>query len=768
MTNHREDAVAHRYGFGAFIVDPAEERLSHAGIAVPLTRKTFLLLNHLARRHGQVVDKTELLTLVWPDTIVEENNLARQVSMLRRALHGADPDHEHIATVTGRGYEFVTPVFRIPAAGIQPADESDAPEADSAPTGFSAEGPGDPPAKRVSPSPPVRTAARDGRRSLGTVAAVAAVLVALGAAAPVVLLRPTQDVSAPPVRRLWQLTSTGRLDAEPAWSPDGQKVAYSSDRAGNLDLWLQRLDDPVPIRLTSDPAPDSQPAWSPDGRSLVFRSERDGGGLFIMPAQGGPVSRISTFGADPQWSPDGRHVLFFSSTVSIGRQLYVTRVQGKRAIPVRSDVLPGSISAAAWFPDGAHISVLSASASRPPVFATMPLGDGPPVVSKLSGRVAARLSELHLQLGRFVWSPRRDMIYFEGRTEQTRNIWRIRVNPATLEWIAGPDRLTAGSGLDTDLSVSPNGEKLAFASRVEKTRIQSFAMDPRSGLITGPPEPLSPEGADAQIVDLSPNGTEIAYRTARHGRDELWIHSDDTADRLRSVEPNGTILQPRWSRDGHRLAYMRRHRASRETAVVLLAANAGEPQVVSTTPALRMIYDWSPDDRSFLVGCRVADRFAICILPMAASRAGESLPVFAADPERDLFGIRVSPDSRWVTVSATPDAMHSAISVIPARGGAWVPITTGEQYDTKPRWSPDGKFVYFLSDRDGAWNLWRRGFDPASGSPKGEPARVSSFGSTAQFIDYKSDLQFAIAGNRAIVPITEKSGAIWIMEGADR
>jgi Tol biopolymer transport system component len=500
----------------------------------------------------------------------------------------------------------------------------------------------------------------------------------------------------------------------------------------------------------------------------VFRSERDGGGLFIMPAQGGPVSRMSVFGAHPQWSPDGRHVLFFSSTVSIGRQLYVTRLEGRRAVPVRPDALPGSISAAAWFPDGEHISVMTAAAGRLPVFATVPLGDGPPVVSRISVRVADRLSELHLQLGRFVWSPRRDMVYFEGRTEQTRNIWRIGVDPATLEWIAGPDRLTAGSGVDTDLSVSPNGEKLAFASRVENTRIQSFAMDPQSGLITGPPEPLSPEGADAQIVDLSPSGTEIAYRTAPHGRDELWIHSDDRADRLRSVEPNGTILQPRWSRDGQRLAYMRRHNGSRETAVVLLAANTGEPQVMSTTPALRMIYDWSPDDRSFLVGCRVAGRFAVCVLPIAASRAEQELPIFAADAQRDLFGIRVSPDSRWVTVSATPDAMHSAISVIPSRGGAWVPVTTGEQYDTKPRWSPDGRFIYFLSDRDGTWNLWRRGFDPSSGSPLGEPTRVSSFGSAAQFIDYQSDLQFAIAGNRAIVPITQKSGAIWIIEGADR
>jgi Tol biopolymer transport system component len=390
-------------------------------------------------------------------------------------------------------------------------------------------------------------------------------------------------------------------------------------------------------------------------------------------------------------------------------------------------------------------------------------------VSRLSDGVADRFTDLHLEFGRFVWSPHRDMIYFEGRTEQTRNIWRIGVDPGTLEWISGPDRLTAGSGIDTDLSIAPTGDKLAFASHVENTRIQSFAMDAASGRITGPPEPLSPEGADAQVVDLSPSGTEIAYRTVLHGRDELWIHSENRVDRLRSVERNGTILQPRWSRDGQQLAYMRRQNASRDTAVVLLAANAGEPRVVSTTPALRMIYDWSPDNRSFLVGCRVADRSAVCVLPIDASPTGEpALPIFAADPERDLFGIRVSPDNRWVTVSATPDAMHSAISVIPSRGGSWVPITNGEQYDTKPRWSPDGKFIYFLSSRGGAWNLWRRGFDPNAGFPLGEPVQVSSFGSAGQFIDYHSDLQFAIAGNRAIVPITQKSGAIWIIENADR
>ncbi|MEO7890286.1 MAG: hypothetical protein ABIW19_09815 [Vicinamibacterales bacterium] len=388
----------------------------------------------------------------------------------------------------------------------------------------------------------------------------------------------------------------------------------------------------------------------------------------------------------------------------------------------------------------------------------------------MAPEVASRLRDLKLSLGQIVWGPRGDCLFFEAQIDQTRNLWRIRIDPKTLAWVGGPERLTVGAGLDSAIAISPDGTKLAFSSRVERTRILSYSLDSATGRISNRGEALSPEGADAQVADLSPEGRRIVYRTANRGRSELWIHSfGSDPDRLRTTEPTAGILQPRWSRDGLQLAYLRTSSVESGNAVVVLAVNSGEGRLVPSKSALSMIYDWSPDGESFLVGCRVATRSAVCQLPITSSPSAESdLRVFAADPSRDLFGIRVSPDGRWVTVSSSEDARSSAISIIPATGGKWISLTRADYYDTKPRWAPDGRAVYFMSNRGGSWNVWKQGFDSGHGRPVGEATQVSSFGTAGQRIQYQSQIQFAVSGDRVIVPVTEMSGAVWILENVHK
>ena len=79
------------YAFGAFVADTVTRRLWREGRAVPITAKTFDVLVVLLEHRDRLVTKDELLDRVWPDTAVQENNLARQVSSLRRAL-GQRPD----------------------------------------------------------------------------------------------------------------------------------------------------------------------------------------------------------------------------------------------------------------------------------------------------------------------------------------------------------------------------------------------------------------------------------------------------------------------------------------------------------------------------------------------------------------------------------------------------------------------------------------------------------------------------------------------------
>ena len=100
-------------GFHDYSLDPDSRLLFRDGKSVPLLPKAFDLLLYLARNADRVVSKAELLEGVWPDTFVEEANLAQNVSVIRRALGESPRDHRTIVTIPGRGYRFVAPVRTI-------------------------------------------------------------------------------------------------------------------------------------------------------------------------------------------------------------------------------------------------------------------------------------------------------------------------------------------------------------------------------------------------------------------------------------------------------------------------------------------------------------------------------------------------------------------------------------------------------------------------------------------------------------------------------
>lgn len=115
-------------------------------------------------------------------------------------------------------------------------------------------------------------------------------------------------------------------------------------------------------------------------------------------------------------------------------------------------------------------------------------------------------------------------------------------------------------------------------------------------------------------------------------------------------------------------------------------------------------------------------------------------------------------------IAAAPPLLTSTIYVMPASGGEWIPITTGRQYDDKPRWSPDGRSLYYLSYRDGFWNLWMQRFDPDRGRAVGPAVQVTDFTSTDRMILHRSQLQTAITDSEFVVPLTESSGAVWALD----
>src|SRR5271167_1783223 len=106
----------HIFEFADFRVEAQTRRLLHKGDPVPLTPKVFDTLLYLIENRGKVVEKDDLMQAVWPDTVVEENNLNQNISTLRRVLGESRGENRFIATIPGKGYRFIAPVGLAPAA----------------------------------------------------------------------------------------------------------------------------------------------------------------------------------------------------------------------------------------------------------------------------------------------------------------------------------------------------------------------------------------------------------------------------------------------------------------------------------------------------------------------------------------------------------------------------------------------------------------------------------------------------------------------------
>ena len=108
------------YEFERFRVDPLKRLLLRDGEVVPLTPKAFGILFALIECRGQVLEKDDLMKAVWRDTVVEENNLTRNISSLRKALGERPAEHRYVATVPGRGYSFVAEVTEVRGTASRP------------------------------------------------------------------------------------------------------------------------------------------------------------------------------------------------------------------------------------------------------------------------------------------------------------------------------------------------------------------------------------------------------------------------------------------------------------------------------------------------------------------------------------------------------------------------------------------------------------------------------------------------------------------------
>ncbi len=138
-------------------------------------------------------------------------------------------------------------------------------------------------------------------------------------------------VNAPTGGTPFRLTNTAGNDHHPAWSPDGQKIAFVSERDGNPEIYVMNADGDGQTNLTNNAAADHNPQWSPDGQQITFVSERDGNEeIYVMNADGSAQTNLTnsaTTDSDPQWSPDGQKIAFVSDRDG-NAEIYVMNTDG--------------------------------------------------------------------------------------------------------------------------------------------------------------------------------------------------------------------------------------------------------------------------------------------------------------------------------------------------------------------------------------------------------------------------------------------------------
>ncbi len=247
----------------------------------------------------------------------------------------------------------------------------------------------------------------------------------------------------------------------PAWSPDGAKIVFSSDRDGDVEMYVVDVDGTNIRRLTNNSGEDWFPAWSPDGAKIAFSSNRDGNfEIYVVDADGANATRLTDNDADdwlPVWSPDGRKIAFSSAGASSsgGESLGIFVVDADGANTTRlTDEDAGSLFPA-WSPDGTKIAFWSKRASRGDVF-----------VMNADGSNITRLTRQDVwgDLWRTpAWSPDGRRIAFSSDHGEVHDGQIYVMNSDG----SNTRRLTDGVAFEAFPAWSPDGTKIAYITEIE-------------------------------------------------------------------------------------------------------------------------------------------------------------------------------------------------------------------------------------------------------------------------------------------------------------
>ena len=667
-------------------VEPATFRAFKAGNAIQLEPKTLRLLLFLIENRERLVEKEEILTAIWNGTHVTENALVREIAKLRKTL-GDDPKTpKYIQTVHTRGYRFIAEVeVSKPLENLA--------QSLSMPNGKDAE-PATPVNSDGLPGTIATLPERTKQKSWGMRLAVAGVLVALaiGVWLGFRARKPPNTPATTLPLTIRQITTWPGLDTNPAFSPDGESLAYSSDHTGSFEIYRRSIaPNGREIPLTTDGQQNFDPAWSPDGKRIAYYSMKRHG-IFIMPALGGVARQLTEFGSHPAWSPDGQWLAFqgvsspdLDGTPVGSSFLWIVNSQGgePRQLTHVNDP-PGSHYAPSWSPDGKRVAFLNHTTVSPQVWSIAISG------AELQAITKPGTGDKSWP----IYAPDGNSIYFNrGET-----LWKTPVSPdngaAGAEAIKVADQ---GSTVIRNATVSPSGKWLAYSAYTSTDNLISVPLSPLTNEPAGSPSLLTNQPGTRHIAPaFSPDGSKIAFSVIRRGNaSNLWI-ADADGGNLNQVTTNGGRF-PSWYPDGKQLAFLSVRQGKRK--FLSIAAAGGNEKLLFETDDIENAR-MSPDASQVAFNFTKDGILNVAMMPVA----GGELKQLTYD--RELAGWACwSPDGQFLALEIRRgDDTH--IAIIPSKGGEPVQLTFARGQSWPHSWSPDGDKIVFAGARDGVWNLF--------------------------------------------------------------
>jgi eukaryotic-like serine/threonine-protein kinase len=328
---------------------------------------------------------------------------------------------------------------------------------------------------------------------------------------------------------LRRVTHDTGLQTGISFSPDGAKIAYAADRGRDFDIWVRTLATGEVTQITHSPGDDLEPDWPPDGSTIVFRSTRNGGGIFTVPAAGGPERRIANFGTLPQWSPDGSMIMLWvdpelpatiQRLLELGRfddlpkpALYIVDRTGHPRKILEQFLASTMTSSATWHPDGRISLYVLEQARGGGALYTVGLDE----IQMASVSADAEVMPVILPLldppAKCRWASDGGSFILENPNNGSPILWRFAVDPATLK-VRSRSRLAIDGTRPENIALSRDGKRLGFTDVTETSRLWVYPFDDVAGVIHGGGKALTPVEVSPRSADLSPTGNSWQPRSS--------------------------------------------------------------------------------------------------------------------------------------------------------------------------------------------------------------------------------------------------------------